>query len=92
MPDTMPDRVEIASMTSAVGGGSLPGETLESVGLRIVGSRPAALAARLRADDPPVIARIEDGAVWLDLRTNDPAEDAALAGTIARAIGAATTG
>ena len=80
MPESMPDRVEIASMTSAVGGGSLPGETLESVGLRIVGNRPAALAARLRGADPPVIARVEAGAVWLDLRTIDPAEDAALAG------------
>jgi L-seryl-tRNA(Ser) seleniumtransferase len=92
MPHTMPDRVEIASMTSEVGGGSLPGETLESVGLRILGSRPAALAARLRGDDPPVIARLEAGAVWLDLRTIDPAEDVALAGAIDRAIGAATTG
>ncbi len=92
MPDTMPDRVEIASMTSAVGGGSLPGETLESVGLRVLGNRPAALAARLRGDDPPVIGRVEAGAVWLDLRTIDPAEDAALAAAIVRAIGGARTG
>ena len=92
MPDTMPDRVEIASMTSAVGGGSLPGETLESVGLRVLGKRPAALAARLRGDDPPVIGRVEAGAVWLDLRTIDPAEDVALAGAIVRAIGGARTG
>ena len=83
---------QLAGTTSAVGGGSLPGETLESVGLRIVGNRPAALAARLRGADPPVIARVEAGAVWLDLRTIDPAEDAALAGAIVRAIGAATTG
>ena len=93
MPDTMPDRVEIASMTSAVGGGSLPGETLESVGLRIAGNRPAALAARLRAGRSARHRRASRrDAVWLDLRTIDPAEDAALAAAIVRAIGAARTG
>ena len=67
-------------MTSAVGGGSLPGETLESVGLRVVGAG----RRRLRRGSAPAIrrssARVEAGAVWLDLRTIDPAEDAALAG------------
>jgi L-seryl-tRNA(Ser) seleniumtransferase len=91
MLEAIPDHVEIASMTSAVGGGSLPGETLESVGLRIAGGRPAALAARLRAGDPPVIGRVEDGAVLLDLRTIDPADDASLGGALARALGGAAT-
>ena len=89
----MPDRVEIASMTSAVGGGSLPGETLESVGLRIVG-QPAGGARRAASRRRP--ARHRRGSrrapSWLDLRTIDPAEDAALAGAIVRAIGAARTG
>jgi L-seryl-tRNA(Ser) seleniumtransferase len=92
MPDSMPDRVEIASLTSTVGGGSLPGATLPSVGLRVVGSRPTALAGRLRAGDPPVIARIEDGAVTLDLRTIDPAEDRALAAAVVAALGATASG
>ena len=50
--------------TSTVGGGSLPGET-PPVG-RPARSRAAAataLAARLRAGDPAVIGRIEDGRV-----------------------------
>jgi L-seryl-tRNA(Ser) seleniumtransferase len=92
MPDAIPDHVEIASMTSAVGGGSLPGETFESVGLRVAGGRPVALAARLRAGDPPVIGRVEDGAVLLDLRTIDPGDDALLADAIERALGHATGG
>jgi len=91
MPETIPDRIEIASMTSAVGGGSLPGETLGSVGLVVSGGRPAALAARLRTGDPPVIGRVEGDAVLLDLRTIDPADDAALGGALARALGGAAT-
>lgn len=91
MPETIPDRVEIASMTSAVGGGSLPGETLGSVGLVVSDGRPAALAASLRTGDPPVIGRVEGGAVLLDLRTIDPADDAALGGALARALGGAVT-
>ena len=87
MPDAVSDHVEIASMTSAVGGGSLPGETLASVGLRIAGRRPTVLAARLRAGDPPVIGRVEDDAVVLDLRTIDPADDATLAAALERALG-----
>jgi L-seryl-tRNA(Ser) seleniumtransferase len=97
MPDALPDHVEIASMTSAVGGGSLPGETLDSVGLRIAGGRPAALAARLRTGHPPVIGRVEAGAVVLDLRTIDPGDDAVVADALERALGhtarrAATSG
>jgi L-seryl-tRNA(Ser) seleniumtransferase len=32
-------------------------------------------AARLRAYDPPIIARVEDGRVLLDLRTVFPQQD-----------------
>ena len=52
LPEAIPDRVEIASMTSAIGGGSLPGETLPSVGLRVEG-RPAAGAGRSTASGRP---------------------------------------
>ena len=76
LPDSVRARVSVASMVSAVGGGSLPGQTLDSVGLVVSGRGAAALAARLRAGDPPVIGRVEAGAVHLDLRTVDPADDA----------------
>jgi len=35
-------------------------------------------SARLRAHDPPVIARIEHGTTILDLRTVDPGDDQTL--------------
>jgi L-seryl-tRNA(Ser) seleniumtransferase len=36
------------------------------------------LASRLRASDPPIIARVEDGRVLLDLRTVFPEQDSAV--------------
>jgi L-seryl-tRNA(Ser) seleniumtransferase len=85
-------RVEIAEMTSTVGGGSLPGETLPSAGLRVGGRGAAALAARLRASDPVVVGRVEAGAVLLDLRTVDPTADRDVATALDRALGGVAAG
>ena len=78
--------VSVSLMMSAVGGGSLPGQLLESVGLVVRGPSPNALAARLRAGDPPIIGRVEGGALLLDLRTVDPRDDAALVGALVRSL------
>lgn len=61
---------------SPIGGGSLPGETLPTYLLAIDTPAPDALAARLRASQPPVIARVEEGRLVLDPRTVLPEEDA----------------
>ena len=45
--------------------------------------------AALRANDPPVIARVRDGRTVLDVRTVDPADDAEVAKALARRGGAA---
>lgn len=67
-------RAEIVDGRSTVGGGSLPGETLPTRLVALVGDNPDALAAALRAADPPVIARIEEDRLVLDPRTV-PAEE-----------------
>jgi len=61
----------VAPCRSAVGGGSLPGETLPSVAVAIKPGPDGAdaLAARLRAGSPAVVARIAEGRLLLDLRT-----------------------
>jgi L-seryl-tRNA(Ser) seleniumtransferase len=42
------------------------------------------LVTRLRSSDPPVIARVDEGRVLLDLRTVFPEQDAALATALSR--------
>ena len=54
---------------SAVGGGSLPGATLPTALLAIDSVAPDTVMTRLRASDPPVIARVSTGRVLLDPRT-----------------------
>ena len=54
--------------TSAVGGGSLPGQELPTVLLALPG--PASrVAGALRRGTPPVLARVEAGRCCIDLRT-----------------------
>jgi L-seryl-tRNA(Ser) seleniumtransferase len=64
---------------SAVGGGSLPGQTLPTHALALTVPSPDGLAARLRqprrSQEPTVIARIEAGRVLFDPRTVLPEQD-----------------
>ncbi len=70
----------VAPAESAVGGGSLPGETLPTRALRLSSpdQTPDALAGKLRSGNPPLVVRIERDAVVLDPRTVLPADDEAV--------------
>ncbi len=61
----------IVPAVAKVGGGALPLLELHgpAVAVELPGLSPDELAARLRAGDPPVVGRIEDGRVLLDPRT-----------------------
>jgi L-seryl-tRNA(Ser) seleniumtransferase len=72
------ERAATTELTATVGGGSLPGETLPSIGIALSAGSAARTLATLRQGEPSVIGRIEDGRVVLDLRTVDPASDQAL--------------
>ena len=69
---------------STIGGGSAPGITLPTrlVAIALPATR---LESALRAARPPVIARIEDERVLLDLRTVAPEDDERLPGLVAGA-------
>jgi len=80
---------EVIELDSTVGGGSVPGQALPSLGVAIGalnGRRAAALLALLRTGEPCVIGRIERDRVVLDLRTVTPEDGDALAGAVTRAI------
>ncbi|MCL5994652.1 MAG: L-seryl-tRNA(Sec) selenium transferase [Chloroflexi bacterium] len=62
-------RATIVAGESTVGGGSLPGETLPTALIALQGGQPAELAKQLRMATTPVITRIRDDQVLLDLRT-----------------------
>jgi L-seryl-tRNA(Ser) seleniumtransferase len=69
--------VSFMSGSSAIGGGSAPGVELPTVLIAVSRGAHSAdqLDHALRALDPPVIARIEEDRLVLDLRTVDPADD-----------------
>jgi len=70
------------STRAALGGGTTPEETMPSYGLVLPGGQR--LLDGLRKSTPPVIGRIEDDAVVLDLRTVFRRQDRALeAGVVA---------
>jgi L-seryl-tRNA(Ser) seleniumtransferase len=76
---------EPVASTAVAGGGAGTESTLPSaaVALRRAGLSADALAAALRAGALPVVARIEDGRVLLDLRSVGEEEDAELAAALA---------
>ena len=70
---------------STVGGGSLPGETLPTSLVALALDSPDEVAGRLRAGEPPVIARIENDRLVLDPRTVLPEQEAVLWERVAEA-------
>ncbi len=82
--------VELKQSHSAVGGGSLPGETLPTWALAAACGEgrqsPEELAAKLRRADPPVVARIENDQVMLDPRTVLPEDEEAMLGSLRRVL------
>jgi L-seryl-tRNA(Ser) seleniumtransferase len=76
------DGVRVVELRSAIGGGSLPGQTLPSagVGVRVAAAQKA--AAALRTSAQPILVRVDDDELLFDLRTVDPLDDAVIADAI----------
>jgi L-seryl-tRNA(Ser) seleniumtransferase len=72
--------VELVEGESVIGGGAAPSAVLPTRLLAVdwKGRTADELSARLRAGDPPIVARVEDGRVLLDLRTVFPEQDEAV--------------
>jgi len=78
--------IEINSGESVIGGGAAPSSVLPTRLLALSCGEFSAddLSARLRANDPPIIARVEDDRVLLDLRTVFADQDALIASALSR--------
>jgi L-seryl-tRNA(Ser) seleniumtransferase len=61
--------VRVSESEAAVGGGSLPEYRLSGWAVLLEGSGVASVAAGLRAAPVPVLARVRDNSLWLDVRT-----------------------
>ncbi|HYK88516.1 MAG TPA: L-seryl-tRNA(Sec) selenium transferase [Acidobacteriota bacterium] len=73
-------RLDLIDGCSVVGGGSCPDVSLPTTLIALVSEKRSAatLESRLRAQDPPVIVRVEQDRALIDLRTVFPFQEAAL--------------
>jgi L-seryl-tRNA(Ser) seleniumtransferase len=85
LAELLGDEVEAVPTAGRVGGGSSPTRDLPSWALALPGSA-SEVAAALRAGVPPVIGRIVDDRVLLDVRTVPPAGDEQLLELVAAAL------
>ena len=79
-----PMKAELIDGQSVIGGGAAPGATLPTrlLALTCAGMSADELAARLRANEPPIVARVEDGRVLLDFRTVFPEQEGEIIGAL----------
>ena len=77
---------EVQPGRSAIGGGSLPEETLPTWVLQLTVENPDRFLSKLRRNSPPVIARIENENVILDARTVFPQQEEPLLAAIAKVL------
>jgi L-seryl-tRNA(Ser) seleniumtransferase len=81
-------KVEIVDGESILGGGAAPSSVLPTrlLALTCDGLSADELAARLRGSEPPIIARVDEGRVLLDLRAVFPGQDAVVAAALNRIV------
>jgi L-seryl-tRNA(Ser) seleniumtransferase len=70
-------KIETLDGESVIGGGAAPSAVLPTrlLAVTLEGLSADEISARLRASEPPLIARVEEGRVLLDLRTVFPEQD-----------------
>ncbi len=77
---------EVIEGQSAVGGGSLPGETLPTWLVSLDVEKPQTFLSTLRHQSPPIIARIENDHILLDPRKVLPFQENALLACLRQAL------
>ena len=75
-------KAELLPGESVIGGGATPQQSIPTCLITIDLPDPVAAERRLRANNPPVVARIVADRIVLDLRTVLPGEEAELAAAL----------
>jgi L-seryl-tRNA(Ser) seleniumtransferase len=79
----LPDlKAEVIAGESVIGGGATPEQSIPTYVIAIACANEGAALRRLRANDPPVIARVEEKRLLVDLRTVLPEEETELAAAL----------
>jgi L-seryl-tRNA(Ser) seleniumtransferase len=80
-------RLETVEGASTIGGGTTPGLEIPTRLLAVTGPQsPDVIDGRLRRNDPPIIGRIENDRVLLDLRTVLPEQDGVVVEALKRLL------
>jgi L-seryl-tRNA(Ser) seleniumtransferase len=79
--------VDVAPSVARSGGGTLPTHEIPSFAVRVAGTDAEGLAGNLRSADPPVVGRVREGKLWLDVRTLLPGDEEAVIGAVRHARG-----
>jgi L-seryl-tRNA(Ser) seleniumtransferase len=79
-------KIDVIEGDSLLGGGAAPSSVLPTALLALTCDNLSAdeLSAKLRHFDPPIIGRVEEGRVLLDLRTVHPEQDSFIADALQR--------
>jgi L-seryl-tRNA(Ser) seleniumtransferase len=88
LKSNIPDlQVDVAPSVARSGGGTLPTYEIPSFAVGLGGTDAEALAEGLRSADPPVIGRVREERLWLDVRTLLPGDEEAVIGAVRHARG-----
>ncbi len=84
-------QVQLAKGNSLVGGGSCPECKLPTTLIALQSDYPSPniIESRLRAQEPPIILRLEEGKVLIDLRTVPPSQESILIRGLHQAVSSA---
>lgn len=84
----VPDlEVDVAPSVARSGGGTLPIYEIPSFAIRLKAEDADALASRLRASETPVVGRVHEGCLSLDVRTLLPGDEEAVVAAVRSARG-----
>ena len=81
--------VDVAPSVARSGGGTLPLYEIPSYAVRLVDETgdADALAEKLRSTDPPVVGRVGEGRLWLDVRTLLDEDEEAILNAVGVSLG-----